>query len=263
MRKIFILIIFSSVNLFAQNQQPLLGTLLDWSKSINHGLILFLPTWERSGLRTYDISGDGLVGVFDGSETWTAGLNGWAIDIDGGSTQHFDISDFNHNVGTGAFTITSWVWLDANSGTSGWAGMGAATPGFLTNTNASEWGFFWSTFFSTGISLNLSEWNFLIITRDNNTNMKCYRNGVLEGETTRSDNMPNGTFRFGSRTTGDAGDMDGRIENIRFYNRELSQRDVDLLYRQPYAGFVDRLILAAAVAAAAVEKRRVIITNHE
>ncbi|MEP7166773.1 MAG: LamG-like jellyroll fold domain-containing protein [Candidatus Woesebacteria bacterium] len=216
--------------------------------SISNGLVGFWPMDESAANTcsggtndSCDKSGNGFDGAWANNTAAITGKYGYGTDYDGtdDSTAVSDNDAFSVNT-TNSFTVSAWVNPDTNSGTVNIISKG--------NTSNFEWSLgasttqaqaiLWdsggsviaqaniSTLFSTG------SWQLYTFTADLNSNtLTIYRNGVLGGTATIAGTYTNGTanLRFGERADG-SNDYDGKIDDVRIYNRALSSGEVMRLY---------------------------------
>ena len=107
----------------------------------------------------------------------------------------------------------------------------------LEDTNALEGGACGDPKFCTGISLNSNRWYHIVVTVTPTT-LKVYIDSVLAYSTTHNTtvNFGNGTWMLGADTdrnpvtVQNSDQLDGRLDDVRIYNHELSQTEVSTLY---------------------------------
>ncbi len=200
---------------------------------------------EGGGTTVRDISGhnsDGIMTNMDPATDWVSGQFGRALDFDA-VNDRVRIATFNHNIGTGPFTASCWVNLRTRDGTTyrGCMGNGTFSPAFLWRVGSPEtspWGMFWGVDLdSTGSTLLVNQWYHLIWTRSGST-LSFYEDGKPVGTQTVTDSMANGTFNIGGRQDSSS-DVDGQLDECRFYNRSVSAAEAKSLYEDPYLEFRD------------------------
>lgn len=122
-------------------------------------------------------------------------------------------------LGTGNFTVESWVYLSATGAATGIVGKGTSTTGWLLSTNSSNNVVFTygsSTITSTG-TLSGSTWYHVAVVRQGTgTNQtKIYINGINDGTGTVSTdfNQTNNMYVGADRAAGSA--LNGYLEDLR------------------------------------------------
>ncbi len=222
--------------------------------SLNSGLI---GLWSFNGTdltdQVYDRSGNGHNGYFSGGATSTAkttGKIGQAINFDGVNDTvliaHSSLLDLDMNESA---TFSFWVnkrSASANAGpiykrTSGSPGynIDILTTGavsfaigdlFSNNNKISN---------DTSTTMNLNEWYHVVVTYDgsiSSTGIKIYFNGVLQSMTNAFDGYGGGSssngfdFSLGARESGTSRLLDGKMDEVRFYNRVLTTSEIKQLY---------------------------------
>lgn len=180
-------------------------------------------------------------GVSAGYSTDRHGQANKAYDFDGAST---DIDTGLDSIGTSATTISAWVYLDSwGEGSEPTAGRiisnGKATFNFIQSTGVLRF----SSNFSTGAtsaagSITTGNWYHVAVTRTSAspalTNL--YINGTLSGTANQSSGNPTaGTSNVhignNSATAGSAS-FDGKISDVKIFNRVLSATEIRKLYDQ-------------------------------
>lgn len=181
--------------------------------------------WPLDG-HTRDLSENRNGGTNNGA-TVTSGLGQSAYDFDGSSnidSQNIRAVDIPK--------ITVAFWCNPNTG--GWA-LGNGKQFRVKVSNPIEW---WVREQNSGSSNRLtggtpsSEWNFVCCSYDG-TVQKIHLNGVKVGSTTPNlevlDGGDNG-FTIGESYAGSGFHFDGKIQDVRLYDRALSESEVAQLY---------------------------------
>lgn len=97
------------------SSKPPPGTLIDRSHPLANGLFILLPTWEGSGGKLWNVTGDGqaanLVNFTQGSTMgWTGGrAGGHALKLLRSSSTYVDLAAWKDKVSRTEFTCTFWV----------------------------------------------------------------------------------------------------------------------------------------------------------
>lgn len=236
--------------------KPPPGAVLDWGDPINKGLVGCWLMNEGAGTKVFDISGKNNHGTLTNGPTWTAGKFGQGLNFDGVNdyTAIADSGSLHQSVGS----VSYWVNATALSGslnrsygkaTGGWAnGQGSLIMGFR---NSSGWktelvypngGTPTSLYGSTAIVAG--SWYHVVGTYDGTT-YKIYLNGSLDGSVAKAGNAflassgelcIGGDGSTGVCATGNV--FNGKIDEVRIYNRALSETELRRLYTEPFAGIL-------------------------
>ena len=205
------------------------------AKLVEKGLVSYWSLNEIKGKTVPDDWGEN-DGTIEGAEI-AKGKYGNALQFDGqdnyvncGNDESLDLTD--------AISIEAWVYMEsvgtyptvvAKSGANwGYIFEFLTTTGkinlYLDQANPS-----WANVAETGIQLK--EWTHLAATYDGKT-IHYYFNGKLDGT---YDNIPGGQIasnadnvHLGGRKVGEPHNFDGIIDEVRIYNRALSEVEVNL-----------------------------------
>jgi len=198
-------------------------------------LLIYYDFESGEGTTVLDRSGHGNHSLFMGNPEWATGIFGGCVAI--------DIADLDYiqtvaplNIVSNTVTITGWVKHDELP--AGWSGIlthRGTTPGCLgLQHDGTElrymWGadVYWS--FSSGLPLPNGEWYFaaLAISPDQG---KFYLNGIEQTATNVAPHEPtnfDSLIRVG-RDHNDDRIMTSLIDEVRFYNRTLTDVDIQRL----------------------------------
>lgn len=263
----FFLLVFSTFS-FAQqyvNIKPSPGTQIYWSQSSSIGLIGFWLLNEGSGNVVSDLSGSGSDGTLTNMTpltAWIPGKDGYALEFDG-------TNDRIVIPAVGVTTTFSFsVWIKPSSQTESYGNVGGSADAFdnIFYRGSGAGGSagllnFWhdGADHHNNTPLIDNVWSHYVVSA-NAGSYTHYLNGVPDGTGSAND-------AFNWEIFGDD-DLDetfkGALSDIRIYNRYLTPEEIWSLYVYSYAIFEKPLygrMLAAAAVAAAVERRRFIITN--
>ena len=194
---------------------------------------------EGSGITAYDNSGNGNNGTLEGSPlpSWVAGKYGQALSFIGGSN---DVKILHSSsLVVSDVTIVGWIYLTSvpsgyydvwdNSHTGGY---GTAIGYYLIGSDLiGRW------YRGNGVSeysyasinpIPLNGWHFIVVVAQGNT-VTHYLDGILNGQTTYAQAIADcgDTLYFAHGWGG----LTGVIDEVRIYNRVLSQTEIDELYR--------------------------------
>ena len=204
------------------------------------GLVAYWKFNEGSGTTTADSTTPHSNGTLLGNPTWTTGTVEGALQFNG-STSRVDIGNPSELQLTGAMTVSAWVYINsfATNGLivhkegatqGGWslkvASSGVATMQVATND-------------TTHVSVNsgllpTNRWVHLTGTYDPGAALRLYVNGALAGQKTSGvpPSQYNSTLGvlIGRRADGQ-GAWDGKIDDVRIYNRVLTLREIQAVAR--------------------------------
>lgn len=214
------------------------------------GLLAAYSFSEGAGTTTADKSGNGYnLAKYVGSPTWTtSGHTGDAL-VFTTTGDGYDITS-NAMALTTAFTIMGWVYptADPGGGESLLASYVVSGPDWpygleVFDYNSSGYpGCYYhlsgSTYPGTGASAKvpINAWTHLACTFDG-TNIKFYVNGVLKSSVSAPGTITEGTggrFVVGADNASDQS-FQGRIDDVRLYNRGLSAAEVVQAMNMPVA----------------------------
>jgi hypothetical protein len=215
-----------------------------------NGLVLWLPMDEGSGTIAYDYSGYGNNGTLysgyticsnpptSGCPTWVDGKIGKALSFDG-VNDYVRISESPSLKITRAITIEAWVYptkvadlwqqivgkRDANN-----------IGGYLLQLTASNRFIFyiysggWRWIYATTLPAN-NTWFHVLGTFDGSS-LKIYVNGNLEGTIPFSGTINDVTsdVSIGNSYAGSSEYFNGIVDEVRIYNRALSEEEIKELY---------------------------------
>jgi len=207
--------------------------------NINAGLVGWWKFDESAGNSTVDSSGNGITGTLVNSPAWVSGKLNNALQFVRASSMKVTLaSNSALAMGSNSFTFAAWIYADSYAswrwhGVIGAAGGGASVgiastaAGYikLTKANAAD--------FASGTkAVATGVWHHIACVMDRSgLSLKYYLDGVAETITYSSTTFNAGaqTNLIGSRvSTGDY--FDGKIDDVRIYNRALSADDVTALY---------------------------------
>jgi len=215
------------------------------------GLVGYWNFDEGTGNTAGDSSGNGNDGTIHGA-SWTNGVSGGALDFDG-INDYVDVSSFDPS-SYGKGTISTWVKLndlspstifgfyrnDANRGVFSYQGD-IPDPG-TTNPNTFTYGLrknnVWHTDAYSNIYTTTGTWAHVVVTFDGTT-ARLYHNGILNSHTESGDIWWDDlggslTEQFIGRYRASFGEyisyFSGLIDEVRIYNRALSNSEIQYLY---------------------------------
>jgi prepilin-type N-terminal cleavage/methylation domain-containing protein len=213
------------------------GTNLNLSPFVR-GLVGYWPFEEGSGTTAKDQSGNNNTGTLINGPTWTQGKVGSALSFDG-VDDRVDLGNVL-NFGTGAFTISAWVKPTnctkiANTIVS--KGNANFANGWYFRVLASTCNLGFSAANSTQVSVDNVIANnqlfYVSLTRTSGAVLTLYVNGTVRASGSYAGDLTN-TLSF---IIGDASwylaqgyGFEGTIDEVRLYNRALSDAEIKALY---------------------------------
>ena len=258
---VFFALVFSIVPIHVHaslvNHPPEYGVGVQ-STNLSSGLIGYWPlnafttTWSanQSVGTTTDVSGGGHSGVLTGlgrATSTATGKIGQGIKFDGVSpTARIAIGGSTYN-GLSTFTASAWVNV-TGAGTGGGAILttqGNSVNGWKLGIASSGAINFTVLCATTNLSVTTAvssapfgKWNFVLVTWDgtlNTSGVHIYINGieaaygtVVNGVGARASDT---SLTIGNVSTGSVREIPGRINEVRLYNRILSQNEITELYK--------------------------------
>jgi len=240
----------------------MLGQLINWAHPLARGLVGCWIFNEGSGDKVYDLSLNGNHGTLTNmipESDWIPGRNGWALDFDG-TDDNVDTTYITHHT---KISFTAWVYVR------GWGGnnlgriidkrASGGTQVFLLFVSSTNAKLNFDRNFSTTLgewvtptnSIALGNWYHVALTYDDSSvsnDPKIYINGISQVLTESSTPVGTANTNTDSYIIGNRGDglrgFDGYIEEVRLYNRILTDLEVMQLYINPYAMWKDDLFPA-------------------
>ncbi len=209
---------------------------------------------DVSGTTAYDRSGAGNTGTLSGAGA-AIGKLGQALTFDG-SNDYVSVSDASSLDITGTLTLSAWVRKATHPAAgnyeivAGKGTVGSAQHNYVfglygngSNTEYLVFRFYnsgWHIIRGTTTSLDLDTWYHIVAVYDDAANaVDLYVNGVTQSETVISGDPENTSlvtnnqnFWIGDIDNTAYSPFDGRIDDVRIYNRAFTSADVTALYNQ-------------------------------
>ena len=188
-------------------------------------------SYPGSGTTWTDLSGNGNTGTLVNG-TGYSGDNFGSIVFDG-VDDYVLTSTINHNIGTGNFTYSAWVYPTSLKGVGAtlcaFMGNGDYTPtfGFDLNGYPSQLGFYWIGWNGFGTTLSLNQWHCVTMTRVG-TLITGYLNANACPVTYNVGfSMDNAQYVIGRSGVNYAPDtFKGNIAQVSIYNRALTPQEI-------------------------------------
>lgn len=210
------------------------------------GLMGYWAFEENTGLSAFDSSGKNLTGTLtnmDAATDWVLGRRGKALDFDGGNdyVELGNVANVNSN---SSISISAWIKADSLTSYGLIVGKDTTNRSYSLAVNPGATDRLWV--FMEGVSgyqqggssiilpraLNTGAWEHIVFTYDQaNQRMKAYLNGVLTNNIAASGAMTttSGSLQIGAGTGGFSY-FDGIIDEVRIYDRAISDNEVRILY---------------------------------
>ena len=203
------------------------------------GLIGYWNFDEDSGTIAHDTSGSGYNGVVSGA-TWTTGKINSALTFNGTTN---DVITPNIALGN-TFSVSVWV-NPTVSVESSYARIAETeyAPGFYLGTNATGTGYKWvvnggsGTTGSCGAGYGCAEggvvtsgWHLVTATFDGTTAKLYVDDALVGGDTFSAPSNTNLPLYIGRYYAASLAGWNGAIDEVRLYNRALSNADVSTIY---------------------------------
>jgi len=177
-----------------------------------------------------DASGNGNHGTVYGGASWTSGQCNSALDFDG-SNDYIQVPDSSSMDVTGSLSILAWIKKTDQSTTDVMANKKFAYD-FATKTDGKlrvyiGTGSGWGSGFSGNTDVVDGNWHHVAFTYDDvNNELITYVDEVEDGSTIYTDSLGASTYDLYIGRDPGASRFNGRIDEVRIYNRVLSQSEV-------------------------------------
>ena len=215
---------------------------IDYENIITNGLVFsvdagFTPSYPKSTTTWYDLNGSNN-GTLTNGPTFNSNNNG-SIVFDGVD----DIVNFSNNILTNltnnGITFDAWIYPTDNLSSQqlvvgAWSQSATNDQGGLFIIGSGP--FIAIADGSTGEggqgfgTLSLNQWQYIVGSWNTNRTYKTYINGVIQGTGTQTGNGYNTTgsslFKVGGQNQNESRFFNGRISNVKIYNRVLSDSEI-------------------------------------
>jgi hypothetical protein len=203
-------------------------------------LVLYLTFDEGSGSIVYDYSGNNNNGNLVNDPTWVDGKFGKALSFDG-VDDYVGIGDVLGFEGTAPFSVVLWVFDRGFNGK--WVRLvskekiAAPRQGWLIfrSASANRYGLArWRDGIGNSVVIDYTpnRWNFIAFTY-NGSHMIGYLNGALISSSPSTLSLiSTGTPLTIGKTSDGTDFFNGTIDEVRIYNRALSEEEIKFLYQE-------------------------------
>ncbi|MEM4484211.1 MAG: CCXG family PEP-CTERM protein, partial [Candidatus Methanomethylicia archaeon] len=200
------------------------------------GLISSWHFNEGSGTIAFDSSGNNNNGNLVNDPTWADGKFGRALNFDG--TNDYVISSTGISPPS-TFTVNVWIYYTGDNGVVvDWLGQANINTGYHASGIEIVGGTvrvrYWNLPCVNLGSITPNNWYMITLVYDGN-NLKGYINGEFKGSTSGALSHPSTLYialaAADSTNCGDGSYFAGKIDEFRFYNRALSDVEIQALYQ--------------------------------
>lgn len=232
------------------------------------GLVAYYPFNTGTGIQAYDVTPNSNQGVLTSGPTWAAGKVGsGALEFDG--TDDF-VEVKTPNSIDNISSVTTWAaWVRPGDVTKDQMFLSKQSANYLRIRSDSK------PFLSFNIGgaqqtlsgnqvLSNNNWYHLLATYDG-SEMRIFVNGALDNRKNASGalNFNSGDFEIGRYSSADPRAFVGRIDEVKIYDRALSEDEVQDEYNASNSGIASALTLPKITAGASqtVDAEAVVITD--
>ena len=193
-----------------------------------------------------DRSGSGNTLTLTNSPAPSAGKVGQSLSFNAGSTVNQYANVNNQLIGTNTVTVTAWI------NPSGWGEGGVGIICASIDSGLTEFGLFIASSVAGAVntvyvcsndtfspvlnapnnSIVLNQWQFVCVVRNSDGTGSIYINGTLVASGATSPTAASTSFDIGNRTSDLAYAFQGKIDDVRVYNRALSPFEIHALAGQ-------------------------------
>jgi hypothetical protein len=200
----------------------------------NSGLLGYWSFEDATGTQATDFSGNGKTATLTGGPTWVAGKRGKAVSFDGTN----DAVEMPTSFSFGALPLTMSFWTYPTSASQAYftSDGGFSDHGFYFSTyngGGMYVGYYisnWSTALENVASFTQNTWSHVVLTIDSTNGSRLYVNGVLRNSNATPPTGTNTTnWRLGTQFNW-AHYFQGKMDDVRMYNRALTAQQVADLY---------------------------------
>ncbi len=206
--------------------------------SLEKGMVGYWKLDDASGTSATDSSGNANTGTLTNGPTWTTGQIGGATDFDG-TNDYVDAGNGSSLRLNGPLTMSFWMYgrgSSVDAYIAGTAGTNLEGYSCTHHNGATVYCYVQSGANSVSAAVGTNTWAHITLTWDGTTGTngkKLYVNGTLQSQGTSSQSALSGwgNFRIGEDATATRTRFNGKVDELRVYNRVLSAEEVTKLYK--------------------------------
>jgi len=192
---------------------------------------------EGTGTTAADSSGNGNTGTLTGGPTWSSGIASNAVVLDG-VNDYVNVGDSATLENNATFTFAAWInpdqffssrdnYLMHKEKVLRWGFLSATSRQPTVDIGSGSGNPGWQGASTSSTQINSNEWTHLSVTYTNST-VKFYVNGLLTDSITKTYTMGSNNKAYSLSTATQA--FDGKLDDVRYYNRALSDSEVSQVY---------------------------------
>ena len=204
-----------------------------------NGLVLWLPMDEGSGNITYDYSGNGNNGTLYNGSTVCGGIDACPLWVDGkiGKAVSFDgVDDWIKVLNSDLLNpslITVSLWVNVSSfGNSILLSKNYSSYQLSIDSNGYVQFYINETYINSSFPLSISTWQ-NVVGRFNGSSIDIFINAINAGTKLYSFSIPSNSLDLSIATWRLRSFFNGTIDDIRIYNRALTNEEILSHYHQP------------------------------
>lgn len=212
-------------------------------ETLSNGLVAWWRMDDAAGTTATDSTSTAADGSINGA-TWTTGRRAGGLHFNGGQSVH--CGRRASLAGTTPFTVTAWVRVNSGTSQEGTIIQQRASDGFNGQyrfyvSNTGRLGFYvygnsaQQFNFTANTAINNGNWHHVAAVRDANGNAYLYLNGQLDGSvtgTTQRSLSSSISVGIGADIRDSNRYFRGTLDDIRIFNRDLSQEEISLVRNQ-------------------------------
>ncbi len=202
----------------------------------NIGLNAYWSFDEASGTVATDFSGNENKGTLLNVAAPATAISGWtplgkrgnALSLDGANDY---VSVPTYTGGTATQTVAAWIYLNGSMSNNYIVDQGGNNNVIRIGPSNvfSGWADVGAVILNGSTSLVPGRWYFVAKTFDGTT-LKLYVNGVEDASSATTGAAPGPDLSIGSYTDGQGYEFNGRVDEVRIYNRSLTASEIVALY---------------------------------
>jgi len=222
---------------------------------------------EGTGTSAADASGNGNTGTLTGGPTWSSGIASNAVNLDG-VNDYVSVGDKGTLEGNATWTFAGWInpdtftsardtWLLYKQNVLQWGLLSGASRQMSVNIGGGGNNSLQGAVTNT-VQLSSNAWTHIAVTYTNST-VKFYVNGMLVDTISKTYTMGSNNKAFSISTSSQS--FDGKLDDMRYYNRALSDTEVAGIYGETVTNRVYMATVSGSIVAL-TDNTKVIATEY-